>query len=97
MVQDITDQINKGELPNPGAEETRTKILESLKSVTKRNEMTELIVEQIENDLSEVGRESEIYELVNSHISGINHAVSDLQELRKILQKFSKKQDAFIV
>jgi hypothetical protein len=97
VVYEITDQINKGKLPNPVAEEIRTKILESFKSITKRNELTELIVEQIENDLMEANLESEVRELVNSHISAINHTVSDLQEFRRILQKFSKKQTDFIV
>ena len=97
VVHEITDQINKGELPNPLVEETRTKILEALKAVTKRNELTDLTVEQIESDLEEASTDSEIYELVNSHISAINHAVNDLQELRRVLQKFSKKQDIFVV
>lgn len=97
VVNEIADQINKGELPNPVVEEIRTKILESFGSVTKRNELTELIVEQIENDLMEASSETEIYELVNSHISSINHAVSDLQGLKKVLQRYSKKQSDFVV
>jgi hypothetical protein len=97
IVQEITDQIYKGELPNPLVEETRTKILEALKSATKRNELTDLVVEQIETDLEEASMKTEIHELVNSHISAINHAVNDLQELKRILQRFSKKQDSFVV
>jgi len=97
VVHEIVDQIGKGELPNPVVEKIRTRISESLKNITKRNDLTELIVEQIENDLLEVNVESEIYEMVNSHISAINHAISDLQELRRNLQRFSKKQSAFIV
>jgi DNA repair exonuclease SbcCD ATPase subunit len=97
VVQEITDQINKGELPNPMVEETRTKILEALKATTKRSELTDLVVEQIESDLEEANVKSEIYELVSSHISAINHAVSDLQELRRVLQRFSKKHDSFVV
>jgi len=97
VVHEIVDQIGKGELPNPVVEKIRTRISESLKNITKRNDLTELIVEQIENDLLEVNVESEIYEMVNSHISAINHAISDLQELRRNLQRFSKKQNAFIV
>jgi len=97
VVHEIVDQIGKGELPNPVVEKIRTRISESLKNITKRNDLTELIVEQIENDLMEVNIESEIYEMVNSHISAINHAISDLQELRRNLQRFSKKQNVFIV
>ncbi len=97
VVEDIADRINKGELPNPLVEEIRTKILESLKSVTKRNDLTELIAEQIENDLMEASSESEMCELVSSHISAINHTASDLGEFKRVLQKFSKRRDAFVV
>jgi len=97
VVYEIADQINKGELPNPAAEEIRSRILEAFKSVTKRNDLTELIVEQIENDLMEASLESEICELVSSHISAINHTVSDLEEFKRILQKFSRKPKNFVV
>jgi hypothetical protein len=97
VVDEITDQINKGELPNPMLEETRMKILEAFLSVTKRNDLTELVAEQIENDLAEASSESEINELVNSHISSINHTISDLHEFKKALQKFSKKRNNFVV
>ena len=50
VVEDIADRINKGELPSPKVEEIRTKILESFKSVTKRNDLTELIAEQIDEE-----------------------------------------------
>jgi len=97
IVDEIADRINSGELPNPLVEQIRTRVLESFKSVTKRNDLTELIVEQIENDLMEASSESDICELVSSHISAINHTVSDLQEFKRVLQKFSKKREAFIV
>lgn len=97
IVDEITDRINSGELPNSLVEQTRTRILESFKSVTKRNDLTELTVEQIENDLMEASSESEICELVSSHISAINHTLSDLQEFKRVLQKFSKRQEDFIV
>jgi hypothetical protein len=97
VVDEIADQINRGKLPNPVIEDIRTKILESLKFVTSRNDLTEAIAEQIENELAEAISESGIYELVNSNISGINHIISDLQEFKKALQKFSKKQNNFVV
>lgn len=96
-VEEIADQIDKGKLPNPLVEEIRTRILESVRSVTKRNDLTELISEQIENDLIEASSESEISDLVNSHVSAINHTVSDLREFKRVLQKFSKRRDNFIV
>ncbi|MCW4020958.1 MAG: hypothetical protein NWF14_07005 [Candidatus Bathyarchaeota archaeon] len=97
VVHEIADQIYKGELPNPLVEEIRTRILESFKSVTKRNDLTEIMAEQVETDLMEASTESEICELVNSHISAINHTVSDLQEFKRVLQKHQKKQSNFIV
>jgi len=97
VVREIADQISKGELPNPTVEGVRAKILEAFKAATKRNDLTHFISEQIENDLKESDSETEINELINSHVSAINHAITDLQELKKILQKFSKKQQDFIV
>ena len=97
VVHEIADRINRGELPNPAIEKSRTKILEAFRSVANRNELTELVAEQIEGDLMEASQESDIYEMVNSHISAINHTISDLQEFKRILQRFSKKQDAFVV
>jgi len=97
IVEEIADRINSGELPNPLVEQIRTRILESFKSVTKRNDLTELIVEQIENDLMEASSESEMCELVSSHISAVNHTVSDLQEFKRVLQKFSRRREGFIV
>ena len=96
-VHEIADQINSGELPNPLVEEIKMKILESLKTVTKRNEITTLVVEQIENDLIESTMKSDIDELVNSHISAINHTIRDLQEYKTVLQKHSKIYNDFIV
>ncbi|MEM2914941.1 MAG: hypothetical protein QXH91_06045 [Candidatus Bathyarchaeia archaeon] len=97
VVQEVTGRINKGELPDQAAEDIRTKILDALDSVTKRSDLTQLVIEQIENDLLEADTKSEIYKLVDSHISFINHAVNDLQEFKKVLQKFAKKQHNFIV
>jgi len=97
VVQEIADQVCRGELPNPWVEEVRTRMLEALKSVTRRNDLTELVVEQIESDLMEASAESEIFEMVNSHISAINHAISDLQEFKKVLKKYEKHRNDFVV
>jgi hypothetical protein len=96
VVYEITDQINKGELPNPLVEEMKTKILDALKSVTKRSDLVELVTEQLEDDLIEASGKSELYELINSHISAINHAISDLEEFKRVLQRYSKNQGNFV-
>jgi len=97
IVQEIADKINMGKLPNPAVEERRMKILESLKSISRRNDLTEEIIEQIEADLMEALTEAEITELVNSHISAVNHAISDLEEIKKILKKYQRLQNDFVV
>jgi hypothetical protein len=97
IIEDVADRINKGELPNPAVEEIRAKILESFRSATKRDELTQLVAEQFENDLMGAGPESEIYERVNHHISAINHTIHDLEALKRVLQKFSKNQHDFVV
>lgn len=97
IVNEISDRINKGELPNSHVENIRTKILETLKTVTKRNELVELAIEQIDEDLVEANLGKEIVDLIGSHISAINHTISDLQELRKVLQKFFKREDEFVI
>jgi len=96
VVCEITDQINKGELPNIIVEELKTKILDALNSVTKRSDLTEIVAEQIENDLTETSGKTELYELINSHISAINHAISDLEEFKRVLQRYSKNQGRFV-
>jgi len=97
VVCEIADRINSGELPNPAVEEVRVKLLEAFKSVTKRSDLIQLVAEQIENDFREADVESEIYEMVNSHVSALNHIINDLQEFKRILQKFSKGQRGFVV
>jgi len=97
IVHEIAEKISKGQLPSPHVEEIKTKIQEAFKSVTRRNELTDLVVEQIESDLVETSMEQEVEELISSHISAINHTVSDLLEIKKILQKFSKKSANFVV
>jgi len=97
VINEITDRINNGELPNPATEQLRARILEAFKAVTSRNDLTQLIIDQVVNDILEANSESEVYELVNSHISAINHIMRDLQEFKQSLQRFSKEQKEFIV
>jgi hypothetical protein len=97
LIQEITERINKGELPNSSFEEVRTRIIEAIYPITKRNDLINLMVEQVENDLMEANPESMIYESINRHISTINHTVKDLLEFKRILQKFAKNQHNFIV
>ncbi len=97
VIEEVTERISKGELPNPVAEEVRQKIINAFKSVTKRNDLTQLIVDQVINDIQETDSESELYELIDSHMSAVNHAIHDLQNFRQVLQKFSKKQSRFVV
>jgi len=97
VIEEVTERINKGELPNPIAEEIRQKIINAFKSVTKRNDLTQLMVDQVINDIQEADSELELYEMIDSHISAVNHTILDLQNFKQILQKFSKKQPNFIV
>jgi len=97
VVQEIADRINMGKLPNPAVEERRRKILENLKSINRRNDLTEVIIEQIETDLMEALTESEIAEMVNSHVSAVNHAISDLEEIKKVLKRYQKPRNDFVV
>ena len=97
VVQEIADRINMGKLPNPTVEERREKILESLKSSSIRNDLTEEIIGRIETDLMEALTEAEITELVNSHISAVNHTISDLEEIKKVLKKYQRLREDFVV
>ena len=97
VIYEVADRINRGELPNPAVEEIRAKILEVFKTVTQRNELTQLIVDQVRNDILEADSESEIYRLINSHLSLINHTIHDLQEFRQALQKFYKNESSFVI
>jgi len=97
VIEEVAERINKGELPNPAAEQIREKIVSALRSVTKRNDLTQLTVDQFINDIQEADSESELYELVNSHISALNHTMHDLQNFKEALQKFSRKQPYFVV
>ncbi len=96
-IEEVTERINNGELPNPIAEEIRRKIIGAFKCVTKRSDLTQLIVDQVVNDIQEADSESELCELLNSHISAVNHTMHDLQNFKQVLQKFSKKQPHFVV
>ena len=97
VVQEIADRINMGKLPNPAVEEKKRTILESLKSIDRRNDLTEVIIEQIETDLMEALTESEITEMISSHVSAINHAISDLAEIKKVLKRYQKPRNDFVI
>lgn len=97
VIDDIANRIVKGDLPKPQVNELKRKIVKSFKSVSRRNELTQLLIEQIESDILEADSEAEIYNIVNFHISTINHTISDLEEYKRVLQKYMKKQQNFII
>lgn len=96
-INDIADRIVRGDLPKPCVDNLRRKVLDSLKSVSQRNELTQLIVEQIKNDILEADSEAEIHTIINLHISIINHLVRDLEDYKKVLQTYIKRDQTFIV
>ena len=97
IVQEIADKINTGKLPDPKVEKTRGTILKGLKSISGRNDLTNLMIEQIEDDLMEALTESEISEIIDSYISAVNHTIRDLKEIREILKKYHKPRGDFII
>ncbi|MBS7634673.1 hypothetical protein KEJ34_04155 [Candidatus Bathyarchaeota archaeon] len=97
VINDIANQIVKGDLPKPHINDLRRKILESFKSISIRNDLTLIIVDQVENDILEADSESEIYDALSFHVSTINHTINDLEEFKRILQKYMKKQQDFII
>ncbi|MEM2321383.1 MAG: hypothetical protein QXS79_05855 [Candidatus Bathyarchaeia archaeon] len=97
VINSILDRIIKGDLPKPKVDEMRKVILGSIQSIPKRNELTELIVNQIENDILEADSEDEVYETVNLHISIINHIIRDLEEFRRTLQARIRRDQNFII
>lgn len=97
VINDIVDRVIRGDLPKPHVDGLRRRILESLKSVSRRNELTQLMVEQIESDLLEADSEDEICELINLHMSMINHTIRDLEEFKKALQAHLRGNQSFIV
>jgi len=97
IVQEIADKINTGKLPDPKVEKTRGTILKGLKSISGRNDLTNLMIEQIEDDLMEALSESEIAEIIDSYISAVNHTIRDLEEIREILKKYQKPRGNFII
>ncbi|MBS7605728.1 MAG: thioredoxin domain-containing protein [Candidatus Bathyarchaeia archaeon] len=97
MINDIVDRVIKGDLPKPHVDGLRRRILESLKSVSRRNELTQLMIEQIEGDLLEADSEDDIHEIINLHISMINHTIRDLEEVKKALRAHLKGSQSFIV
>jgi hypothetical protein len=96
-IDEVTNRINKGELPNLATEQIRQNIINAFKTVTKRNDLTQLIVDQVLNDVQEVDSELELRELINSHISSINHTIGDLTNFKQVLQNFSKKETHFLI
>ncbi|MBS7641071.1 MAG: thioredoxin domain-containing protein [Candidatus Bathyarchaeia archaeon] len=97
IINSIVDQVIKGDLPKPCVNELKEMILNSLKSIPKRNELTELIIDQIESDVLEADSENEVYEVINFHISIINHTIRDLEEFKKVLQAHVKRDQVFII
>ena len=71
--------------------------MESLKSISRRNNLTGEIIGQIETDLMEALTEAEITDLINSHVSVVNHAISDLEEIKKVLKKYQRLRSDFVV
>jgi len=96
VIHEVTDRINRGELPNPAVEEARVKILEALKSVTQRNDVTQLIINQARNDLLEADSELEIQEIINSYVSIVNHTIHDLRQFGQVLQRFLRKHEFLV-
>ncbi|MEM3715616.1 MAG: thioredoxin family protein [Candidatus Bathyarchaeia archaeon] len=96
-IDEIAERVIKGDLPKPEVNELKRKILESFKSVSRRNELTQLISEQIESDILEADSEKEIYDAINLYISVINHTINDLEDYRRVLQKYMVRQKNFIV
>ncbi|RLI11491.1 hypothetical protein DRO35_04915, partial [Candidatus Bathyarchaeota archaeon] len=67
------------------------------KNIDRRSDLTDIIIEQIADNLMEAITKSEIIEIVNSHISAVNHTIRDLEEIRRILKKHQKPHEIFIV
>lgn len=97
IINSIVDRVIRGDLPKPHVDEIRRIIIDSLRSIPRRNELTELIVDQIEGDILEADSEDEIFEAVNLHISLINHTIRDLEELKRALQIYAKREQSFII
>jgi len=96
VIEEVTERISNGELPNHAVEEMRQSVADAFRSVTKRSELTQLITDQVLNDIQEADSMQELYELVGSHISAINHTMRDLENFKQALQKFSRKQPDFV-
>ena len=41
--------------------------------------------------------ESEITELIDSHVSAVNHAIGDLKEVKRVLKRYQKPRNAFVI
>ncbi|MEM1506979.1 MAG: thioredoxin family protein [Candidatus Bathyarchaeia archaeon] len=96
-IEDIVERVVRGDLPKPEVNELKRRILEPFKLVSRRNELTQLIAEQIEGDILEADSEKEIYDAINLYVSVINHTISDLEDYRRILQKYMVRQKDFII
>jgi len=97
IINEIANQVVKGDLPKPHVNNLRRKILESFKSISARNELTQIIVEQVRSDILEADSEAEIYDALNFHLSTINHTIKDLEEFKRKLQRYIRNQHGFII
>jgi hypothetical protein len=97
IINDIANKIVKGDLPKPNVNDLRKKILDSLKAVSRRNDLTQLIIEQVESDILEADSEEDICNAVNLHLSVINHTIRDLEEYKRTLQAYIKRNQGFII
>lgn len=95
-IERIADQVIRGDLPKPNVNDLKKKILESFKSVSRRNDLTQLIADQIENDILEADSEKEIFDAINFYISIINHTINDLEDYKRVLQKYMGVQNFII-
>lgn len=97
IIDEIANQIVNGNLPNPHVNDIKRKILEAFKSISARNELMQIMIEQVRSDILEADSEAEIYDALSFHISTINHTIKDLEEFKRKLQGYMQKQHAFIV
>ncbi|MCS7120036.1 MAG: hypothetical protein RMJ07_02820 [Nitrososphaerota archaeon] len=97
VVNEIADQVVKGILPNPAVDEKREKIVKLIKNITKRGVLTELIADEIINDILEANLEAELDRVIDSHISILNHTIKDLEEIKTVLNRYSKRRNEFLI
>lgn len=97
MINDILERVLSGDLPKPKVDELKKVFLVSIRSIPRRSELMELIINQIENDILEADSEDEVYNVVDLNISMINHMIRDLEEFKKALQMHIRRGQNFIV